>query len=216
MFILPRRTHLPPGQVTKRDFIKVVAALRELRDQPGGHAQPGVTVLCRHTCHRLGVSAETVEVTILASRLYDIGNLSLPDSARYVHGDLDDMNRLLMQSHTVVGADLLSSIRGFRHIAPTVRAHHERWDGTGYPDELSGTAIPIGARIIAVVDSFQAMITARPYRLRMSVTAAIEELRQDSGTKFDPDVVTAFISMNASPGDPKVAEEDRKDNLRDL
>ena len=105
-----------------------------------------------------------------------------------------------MYRHTVVGERIIASATSLRDVAPIVRASHERWDGGGYPDGTAGEAIPLGARIIAVCDAYDAMITTRPYRTGMSEDAALRELRSCSGGQFDPRVVAAFERVLGPPG----------------
>ena len=104
------------------------------------------------------------------------------------------MERELIRNHTVVGERILASAPAMVPVARLVRASHERWDGDGYPDRLKGEEIPLGSRIIAVCDAFDAMVTDRPYRAGMPREAAEAELRRCSGTQFDPAVVSAFLA----------------------
>lgn len=99
-----------------------------------------------------------------------------------------------MQRHPLIGAEILSPLRIGRLVSPIVRAHHERWDGAGYPDGLSGEAIPMGARIVGIVDAHDAMTHDRPYRGRMSDEEAIEELIRNRGRQFDPELTDLFVA----------------------
>ena len=103
-----------------------------------------------------------------------------------------------MKQHPVVSAEVVSHVPALRHIAPIIRSHHERIDGQGYPDRLAGEDIPLGARILAVVDSYAAIVTDRPYRAAESTTWALAELRRGAGTQFDPDVVAALERVLAA------------------
>lgn len=120
-----------------------------------------------------------------------------------------------MREHPVIGEQLLSSYRQFRHEAAIVRSHHERWDGKGYPDGLRGADIPIGARIIAVADTFDAMTSNRPYRAALSTHIAMEEIRNQALAQFDPQVVASFLRVmeehhKIRPISPAAEEEEQQ------
>ena len=104
-----------------------------------------------------------------------------------------------MHTHPVVGADVISHIPALRPLAPVIRAHHERWDGQGYPDQLAREAIPLAARILAVADAYQAMIVDRPYQPARASKAALAELRRCAGSQFDPKVVEALVHQLRGP-----------------
>jgi HD-GYP domain-containing protein (c-di-GMP phosphodiesterase class II) len=107
-----------------------------------------------------------------------------------------------MRSHSAVGAQLLAPLLDDAGIVAIVRSHHERWDGLGYPDGLAGPAIPLGARIVAVADAFQAMTEARPYRNAVTRTAAFDTIRAEAGHQFDPACVVALEGSTAIPRRP--------------
>jgi len=104
-----------------------------------------------------------------------------------------------MRTHPVVGAEVVSHIPALRPLAPVIRAHHEHWDGQGYPHHLKGEAIPFGARILAVVDCYNAMTSQRPYREPLSASDAMAELRRSAGSKFDSRVVEAATFLLQHP-----------------
>jgi len=113
-------------------------------------------------------------------------------------GPLDEDEWLIIRRHTIEGQRMLDRVGGFmRDVGVIVRAHHERWDGGGYPDGLAGTAIPLEARIIAACDSWNAMTTDRAYRAALPAAAAAQELRAHAGTQFDPDVAAAVLAVVA-------------------
>jgi HD-GYP domain-containing protein (c-di-GMP phosphodiesterase class II) len=130
-----------------------------------------------------------------------LGKLVVPSEILNKRGPLDDREWAVMRRHTVVGADLLQQIPFFAAVHPLVRSHHERWDGTGYPDGLSGTHIPVGARILAVCDAYNAMVTDRPYRDALPKAQAVAELRANAGTQFDASVVAALLHTLDDAGD---------------
>ncbi|HUY61534.1 MAG TPA: HD domain-containing phosphohydrolase, partial [Candidatus Dormibacteraeota bacterium] len=110
-------------------------------------------------------------------------------------GPLDDDERVIMMAHSQLGAEIVVGVRTLASLSPLIRHHHERWDGAGYPDRLSGEAIPLGARIVAVADTIDAITTARPYRAARSLAEALVELQQSAGTHFDPAVVAAAVRV---------------------
>lgn len=133
----------------------------------------------------------------LGSILHDVGKIGISDSILLKPGALTDEEWAIMKTHPEIGERMLLSIDFLEPALPIVRHHHERWDGTGYPDRLAGVDIPIGARIVAVCDSFDAMTSDRPYRPAMSIEDACEELRRGTGTQFDPECVDLLIQMVA-------------------
>jgi HD-GYP domain-containing protein (c-di-GMP phosphodiesterase class II) len=143
----------------------------------------------------LGMSSEVQAFAALCGTLHDVGKIATPGDVLLKPGPLDGEEWAAMRAHSRIGAKMLERIASLQELAPVVRAHHERMDGLGYPDGLAGEAIPIVARIVAVADSFHAMISKRPYRAPLSVPAAIDELCACSGTQFDPAVVRAMLDV---------------------
>jgi putative nucleotidyltransferase with HDIG domain len=127
--------------------------------------------------------------------LHDIGKVAVPDAILYKPGRLTGEERALMARHPEVGAQILSGIEFLADAAEVVRCHHERWDGSGYPDGLAGQEIPLVARVFAVADVLDALTTDRPYRLGLPLEEARAMISRASGTHFDPDVVAAFESI---------------------
>ncbi len=142
---------------------------------------------------QLGLDSHRVERTRLAAVLHDIGKIGIPDSTLFKPGPLTDEEWAELRNHPEVGARLLDA-PGLGDLRAWILAHHERIDGTGYPLGLNGTEIPIEARIIAVADAFEAMLSDRPYRASRPVDEAVAELRRCAGTQFDPDVVDALVA----------------------
>jgi ribonuclease P protein subunit RPR2 len=127
--------------------------------------------------------------------LHDVGKIGIPDGILRKAGPLSPAERRRMQTHTVLGEAMLSGVAFLQGEGlKIVRSHHERWDGRGYPDSLSGNEIPLGARIFAVADALDAMTSHRPYRRAMSWQAARTEILAQRKRQFDPDVVDAFVS----------------------
>jgi putative nucleotidyltransferase with HDIG domain len=127
--------------------------------------------------------------------LHDIGKIGIPDGILTKPGPLSPAEWDRMRTHPLVGAHILSSIRFLREAVEVIRHHHERFDGSGYPDGLAGEEIPLAARIFAVVDAFDAMTSDRPYRRAMPPEEAIEEIVRCSGRHFDPEVVEPFLIL---------------------
>jgi diguanylate cyclase (GGDEF)-like protein/putative nucleotidyltransferase with HDIG domain len=172
----------------------------------GSHSQR-VAELAARTARRLGLPDEEVELTRLAGSLHDLGKLAIPEEILRKPGPLTEPERIVLERHPQIGFRMLESL-GVDPVADWVLHHHERWDGSGYPDGLSGERIPLGARIIFVADAYDAMISERVYRRRVSPEEAIAELDRCAGTQFDPQVVAALaeeLALDAGPAQPAVA-----------
>jgi len=128
-----------------------------------------------------------------ATLLHDAGELMVPERVLKKKGKLTDREYKLIKEHPLKGAKIIKSLKSLKSIAPIIMYHHENYDGTGYPKGLKGNEIPLGARIMAVVGSFEAMITKKPYRVPLSTGKAIEEIKKNSGKQFDAKVVNAFL-----------------------
>ena len=144
--------------------------------------------------YRVGLSAADCEKLGIAAGLHDLGKLPMPDETLDKPGPLDEQEWAQVRLHPIFGEQLLVSA-GYSEIAPWVRHHHERVDGSGYPDGLRGDAIPLQSRIIAVADAYDAMVSERPYSSALSQAAARDELVRGAGTQFDAAVVSAFLRL---------------------
>ncbi|MEA2402334.1 MAG: hypothetical protein QOK00_2737 [Thermoleophilaceae bacterium] len=152
-----------------------------------------VTDLCRGVAETLGLPDDDRDPLLQAASLHDIGKAAVPDAILEKPGPLDEEEWAFMRQHTVIGERILGVAPSLARAAELVRASHEHFDGTGYPDGLAGEEIPLPARIIAVCDAYDAMTTGRPYRpMPMSPEGALGELRSSAGSQFDPAVVAAF------------------------
>jgi len=150
--------------------------------------------------------AESDERSIFfAALLHDIGKIGVPDEVLIKAGPLSADEWTLMRLHPIVGANMVRSLKSISHIAPLINAHQERYDGSGYPRGLRGDEIPLGARILAVVDAYEAMTNDRVYRKARSSEEAAQELEHHGGTHFDPKVVEAFLHVVASQPARKTA-----------
>jgi putative nucleotidyltransferase with HDIG domain len=130
--------------------------------------------------------------------LHDIGKLAIPQILLQKPGPLDAREFERVKRHPVLGAQLLTEIRTPEVLVSIVRHHHENWDGTGYPDGLAGTAIPLGARVLAIIDCYDALTSHRPYRRALSRDRAVEMIERRSGTMYDPAIVRAFLSVQGA------------------
>ena len=151
--------------------------------------------LATGTAAALELDPEQVELIGLGAELHDIGKVAIPEAILDKPGPLTGEEWTVMRGHTLAGQRILDTSPALTQAGPLVRSSHERWDGTGYPDGLAGTAIPLGARVIAVCDSYDAMTSDRSYRRAMSEEVAVAELRAGAGSQFDPDVVAAFLRV---------------------
>ena len=174
--------------------IETLAMAVDAKDQiTHGHIRR-VQVYAVELAKRLGVADERqLNAIEAAALLHDLGKLAIPEHILNKPGKLTVGEFEKMKRHADIGADLLSSIPFPYPVAPIVRHHHENWDGTGYPHRVAGTDIPLGARILSVVDCFDALTSDRPYRPRLTDEAAFEILRERRGTMYDPLVVDAFV-----------------------
>jgi len=174
--------------------IEAVGALEAARDgHPGRLAD--VADLAEAVARRLGVSPDELSKIRQAAELHDVGKLAIPEEILGKPGTLTGDEWEFVKRHPLIGERILATAPDFGGAAKLVRSSHERWDGTGYPDRLTGPEIPLGARIISVCDAFEAMTSTRPYAPPRGTEEAIEELVRHSGTQFDPEVVAAFASV---------------------
>jgi HD-GYP domain-containing protein (c-di-GMP phosphodiesterase class II) len=155
----------------------------------------GVGELAAATATELGLAPDEVAAIRVAAQLHDIGKVAIPESILNKPGALDEPEWRFMKWHTLIGERILAAAPALADVASVVRSSHEQLDGSGYPDGLVKDQIPLGARIVAVGDAFEAMTSDRPYRDALTVDEAIAELRRGSGTQFDPVVVDAFLTV---------------------
>jgi two-component system, cell cycle response regulator len=174
----------------------LLSALAERSAELGEHVHD-VRHLSDAVADELGLWPEEKAPLLQAASLHDVGKVAIPDSILDKAGPLTDEEWDLMRTHTIVGERILGAAPALADAATIVRSTHERYDGWGYPDALAADAIPLGARIIAVCDAYDAMVSPRPYRTPVSHAEAIEELDRCSGTQFDPRVVEAFKATHA-------------------
>ncbi|WP_407572732.1 HD domain-containing phosphohydrolase [Deinococcus altitudinis] len=178
--------------------IRALGLALEVRDRETSGHTDRVTRLAEELGLALGLSASTLEDLKVGSLLHDIGKISISDAVLLKPGPLDAAERIQINTHAVAGEQFAAAL-GF--IPPAalqlVRHHHERWDGAGYPDHLRGEAIPVLARLFAVVDTYDALVSERPYKSAWSRQEAEAELSQQAGQQFDPVMVQAFLRLEA-------------------
>jgi diguanylate cyclase (GGDEF)-like protein len=186
-----KRLAAGPDQAARYRAAASLAKAVDARDTYTGSHSERVSELAARVANRVGLDPEQVELTRLAGSLHDLGKLAIPEEILRKPGALADSERLVLERHPQIGFRMLDSL-GVDPVADLVLHHHERWDGAGYPDGLRGESIPLGARIIFVVDAYDAMTSDRIYRPKRSSEAALAELRRCAGTQFDPGIVAAF------------------------
>ena len=165
-----------------------------------------VAALAGRVCRALGLDEHETSVIERAALLHDVGKLAIPRAILDKPGALSDREWSVVQRHPVLGEALLRATAADAEVELLVRHHHERWDGSGYPDRLAGDEIPLGARIIAVCDAFDAMTSARPYRARRAIAGALAEVAVMAGSQFDPAVATALlVALTEEPAPMAVA-----------
>ena len=190
-----------------------LVSLVDLRDSyTGGHSNR-VAEYNRGTAVTLGLSYSDTNNSVMAGLLHDIGKIGVPDHVLLKQGKLTDEEFELIKKHPEFGWMALKSVREFEEVSLMLLHHHERIDGRGYPGKLKGAQIPLGAKIIAVSDSFDALTTNRPYRTARSWGEALEELDRCRGTQFEPDVLDAFLKWIQSPAASNVGTANKESRL---
>ena len=168
----------------------------EADDEYTGQHTQDVVELTVTVADRLGVDEETRRAAEFGALLHDVGKVAIPNEIINKPGPLDDAEWAIMKTHTIEGQRMLERVGGLlARVGLVVRASHERFDGGGYPDGLAGEAIPLAARIVSACDAYNAMTTDRSYRKALTTGVAIAELRANSGTQFDPQVVDALVAV---------------------
>jgi HD-GYP domain-containing protein (c-di-GMP phosphodiesterase class II) len=181
-----------------RTYVQTVVTLAnaiEIRDTYTSDHSQYIASLGVETAKILGCNPEEVQRVYWGSLLHDIGKIGIPDRILLKPGPLNEDEWQMIKKHPDIGADLIKPIRQLADIAPIIRYSHERYDGTGYPEGLKGSEIPLEARIVAVVDAFSAMMDKRVYKDANTLEGTIEELKKFSGKQFDPQVLSAFMQL---------------------
>jgi len=181
-------------EASQMEMLGRLAAAAELHDDETGLHTQRVATVAAHLARGLGLEEARVQLMLRAAPLHDLGKIGIPDLIVRKPGPLNEEEYRLMRTHATIGADILAGGHSeLLQVAERIaRCHHERWDGTGYPAGLSGEAIPLEARIVAVADFFDALSHERPYRAALSPEQALAMVRDGSGTHFDPTVAAAL------------------------
>jgi diguanylate cyclase (GGDEF)-like protein len=200
---------------TRQSKDVLVRALSERSPELFAHSD-GVADLAEDTARRLGLSEEEAECVRHAAELHDVGKVAIPDAILTKPGPLDPHEWEFIRRHTLIGERIVAAAPALGPVARIVRSSHERWDGTGYPDRLTSTEIPLGARVVGVADAFDAMTSERPYSPAVSAGTALAELRRCASTQFDPVVVEAFSAAWAAREAAVAEGETTTDTRRDV
>jgi putative nucleotidyltransferase with HDIG domain len=178
----------------------------EARDPYTKHHSENVTQYAVAIAQTLGLGEEATAPIRRAAMIHDVGKIGVPDAILCKRGPLPLDERRVMEQHVIVGVCILEQLRFLDREVPMVRHHHERWAGQGYPDGIAGQGIPLGARILAVADAFDAITSDRPYRQARPVAEALKILQEEAGRQFDPGVVEALVQwvrdISQADGDP--------------
>lgn len=205
-----------------RNAMRMLAVAAEFKDTETGDHVKRLARQTVETALELGFSQETAQEMGRASVMHDIGKIGVPDAVLLKPGQLTKDEFEIIKTHPGIGASILAEDNNFKMALDVALSHHERWDGTGYPMGLKGEEIPLPARIVAVVDVFDALISVRPYKKAWSVTDALEEIKRGSGTHFDPQVVEAFLRTHRNrqekrsqvePSNPLVQRKEDRDSF---
>jgi HD-GYP domain-containing protein (c-di-GMP phosphodiesterase class II) len=187
------------SSATRQTRDLLLQVLHEREPELGEHLK-GVAKLAIGVATRLGLEGEELDEVVRGAELHDVGKMAIPDEILRKPGPLTEEEWAFVRQHTLIAERILSAAPALLPVAKLVRASHERFDGSGYPDGLAGEAIPLGSRIIAVCDAFHAMTSPRPFRPAIPPQDALTELRACAGTQFDPEVVTAFCEEMVALG----------------
>ena len=176
-----------------RQSLLILARAVETKDLRAAGRGERVAYYVMETARRMRVPAAQIQRIEYAAFLQDVGNVRVPHAVLNKTGRLSTKEFEILKAHATIGAEMVEQVKFLKDISPMIRHHHEHWDGSGYPDALKGEDIPLGARILLVAMSFDAMTHEKVYRRKLSEEEAIQSIRAGAGTKYDPAVVEAFL-----------------------
>jgi putative two-component system response regulator len=197
----------------------VVAALAnavEAKDSMTEHHCQRLAGLAHMLATATNLDPSSIKGVVFGALLHDIGKIGVSDVILKKPGLLTEAEWVEMRRHPIIGEQICRPLQSSREFAPIVRHHHERWDGAGYPDRLKGDEIPIGARIVSLVDAFDAMVHDRPYRQARPLDSVVAELAADAGRQFDPELVECFAGIIDEEGLAETSERLRIESLAAL
>jgi len=197
------------SKIDVHELAEVIVTILDARDSDTFDHSWRVAALCEEIAARMGVPPKWQDTIHIAAHLHDIGKVGVPDYVLHKKGRLTPKEFLLVQSHSEIGYNIIHRLPVLNEISLYILHHHERWDGNGYPSRVSCRDIPLGARIIAVADTFDAITTMRPYRTAGSFAEAFCEIKRVAGSQLCPEVAEVFLSMRDSI--PGILEKVRKE-----
>ncbi len=187
---LPRRM----GRAYRRSLLTLARAIEAKDLRAAGHGER-VAEYVSAVARQMKLPKKMTRTLEFAAFLQDVGNIRVPHAILNKPGKLTDDEMRHLQSHTIIGEEIVEQVRFLKDIGPLIRHHHEAWDGSGYPDGLRGEEIPLGARILAIATAFDAMTSERSYHGKMDEDTAVAELKSAAGRKFDPEIVQVFLKV---------------------
>ena len=197
------RTGISPHHSQEDIYLEVLSALVEAIEAKDhstrGHSERMVKFVS-YVAKNMGMTKQELKDLEMAATLHDVGKIGIDKSVFLKPGKLTPEEYEIIKKHSTIGANIISRVSFLKGAAEYVKHHHERWDGNGYPDKLKGNDIPLGSRILAVVDSFDAMMSERPYKKAMTLSEAFVELKKNSGAQFDAKVVEEFLKYDFQSG----------------
>ncbi len=204
---LMRLYHLMEDMERAESILVTMSRIAEAKDTYTESHLERVSALSIRVGEIMGLSIEQLNNLRRGAMLHDIGKLAIPDSILLKPGKLTDEEYKIIKTHPERGYDICEPLKSLKPCLDVIRHHHERWDGKGYPAGLKGEEIPVNARIVAVVDSFDAMRTKRPYRNALPFNVAKEEVEKNSGTQFAPDAAQALLELLSNREDKPLYKE---------